>query len=172
MQVFEEPPVALIEELAKKLLLLPLIPLTPPPPGIRNSSFISHNLPRHIPSKSLPFSTSLRSKTIQTDDEDLIQLSRELPRPAIEATLRSQLAELDALILPLRKDSERSSSLLLFTTTSQSSPHDSLNIDSVLAPSTNRGTAPIRLTIDLHRDLKEIHSLETVRRDAHISPKP
>jgi len=77
---------------------------------------------------------------------------------------------LDALILPLRKVSEHSSSL--FTTPLQSSPHDSMNIDSVLAPSTNRGTAPIRLTIDLHRDLKEIHSLETVRRDAHISPKP
>lgn len=146
--------------------------LPPPPPGIRNSSFISHNLPRHIPTESLPFSTSLsRSKTITTTDEDLIQLSRELPRPAIEATLRSQLAELDALILPLRKDSERSSSLLL-TNTSQSSPHDSLNIDSVLASSTNRGTAPIRLTIDLHRDLKEIHSSETVRGNAHISPKP
>jgi hypothetical protein len=137
------------------------LPLPPPPPGIRNPSSLSHHLPRQIPSESLPFLTS-RSNHNNYGDDELIKLSTELPRPAIEATLRSQLAELDALILPLRKDQVRSS---------QSSP---LSSSTLLSTSQNvTQPFPIRFRIDLHRgDSKDVHVTDKIKAESVVtSPK-
>ena len=128
--------------------------LPPPPPGIRNPSGLSNNLSRHIPYESLPLSSS-RSNI----DDELIQMSNALPRPAIESSLRSQLAELENLMIPLRKESvhfQQSSTL--------SSPTPPII------------TQPIRFRIDLHRDIKEAKISDKIDSSpsnvmSHISPK-